>query len=103
MTIREGPHALRRSRDLPCRLIRPKAQKRRDVAGTIQSVVLLEIKQFDVPLDGDGDDGIADVGKFVRAASAGDARCDQVGVKMAAVRALDGSSRIVFSKENGLH
>ena len=97
------PGLLRRRRDLPRRLIRPEAQERRDVAGAIQSVVLLEIKQFDVATDGDGDDGVADVGEFMSGASTSDTRCDQVGVEMAAVRALDGSSRIVFGEENGLH
>jgi hypothetical protein len=95
--------ALRRRCDLPRRLIRPEAQERRDVAGAIQSVVLFEIEQFDVAPDGDGDDGVADVGEFVSGASTSDARCDQVGVEVAAVRALDGSSRIVFGEEDGLH
>jgi len=95
--------ALRRRRDLPRRLIRPKAQERRDIPCTIQSLVLLEVEQFDVTTDGDGDDGIADIGEFVGSASASDARRHQVGVEVAAVRALDGSSRIVFSEEDGLH
>src|SRR4029077_25728 len=93
---------LRCRRDLPGRLIGPKAQERRDVAGAIQSVVLLEIEQLDVATDGNGNDGIADVGEFARAASAGNARCDQVGGEVAAVRALDRSSGIVFGEEDGL-
>ena len=61
-----------------------------------RSLVLLEIEQFDVAADGDGNDGVADVGEFASGASASDARRDHVGVEVAAVRALDRASRIVF-------
>src|SRR5208282_5746522 len=53
--------------------------------------------------DGDGEDGIADVGEFASRLSAGHARRDQVDVEVTAVRALDGPSRIVFREEDGLH
>src|SRR5208282_399627 len=64
---------LRSRRDLPCCLIGAEAQERCDVAGAIQVGVLLEIEQFYVAADGDGDDGIADVGEFARGLSAGHA------------------------------
>src|SRR6266404_242415 len=104
MTIHERYVSLLRCRrEVPRRLIRPEAQECRDVAGAIQSVVLLEIEQFDVAADGDGDDGVADVGEFASSASASDARSHQVGVQVAAVRALDGSGRKILAEEDGLH
>ncbi len=95
--------ALRCHRDLPGRLIGAEAQQRRDIAGAIQIAVLLEIEQFDVATDGDGNDGVANVVEFASEASASDARRHQVGVEVAAVRALDRSSRIVVGEKNGLH
>src|SRR6202142_1151062 len=94
---------LRCGSHLPRRLIGAETQQRRDVAGTIQSVVFLGVKQFNVAADGDGDDGIADVGQFARGISASHAELDEMGVEVAAVSALDGSRRIVFAEEEALH
>src|SRR3982074_3355634 len=84
---------LRCRRNLSRRLIRAEAQERCDVAGAIQFVVLLEIEQFDIALKGERDDSVANVGEFASSASASDARRHQVGVEVAAVRAMDGSGR----------
>ena len=65
--------------------------------------MLLEIEQFNIAADGDRDDGVADVGEFASGVSAGDTRRHQVGVEVAAVRALDRPRGIVFGEEDALH
>jgi hypothetical protein len=73
------------------------AQEGGDVAGVIEIVVIFQIEQLDIAADGDGDDGIADVGQFAGAVSAGYAKLDEVGVEMTAVRALYGFGGIIFA------
>lgn len=64
---------LRRRRDVSRSLVRAEAQKRTYVPGAVQIAVLFKAKQFDVAPDGDGDDGVADIGQFAGRVSAGGA------------------------------
>src|SRR5260370_30772294 len=76
-------HVLRCCRDLPCSLIGAEAEQRRDTAGAIQIGMFLEVEQFDVATDGDGDDGVRNVAEFASEASASAARGHQVALEEA--------------------
>ena len=65
--------------------------------------MILKIEQFYVATDDDGNDGVTNIGEFASAVSASDARRDQMRIDVAAVLALDGWSRIIFSEEHTLH
>src|SRR5260370_3460283 len=90
-------HVLRCCRDLTCSLIGAEAEQRRDTAGAIQIGMFLEVEQFDVATDGDGDDGVRNVAEFASEASARDARGHQMGVDVAAVRTLARFSGLVIA------
>src|ERR1700677_262852 len=94
---------LRRDCDRSRTLIRAEAQEGGDVAGAIELFMVLEIEQFYVATDGDGNDGVTNIGEFASAVSTGDTRRDQMRIDVAAVLALDRWSRIIFPEEHTLH
>src|SRR5258708_4924943 len=83
-------------------LIRPEAQDRRDVSSAIQFRIVLQIKQFNVAADSDGDDRIANVIQFTSRAAASDARRNDVRVEMSAVRTFHGPRGVILTQKERL-
>jgi hypothetical protein len=87
-------------------LIRAETQQRCDVPSGVELGIIFHVKQFNVPPDGDGNNGVANIFQFPRLASTSRAKVHHVGVEMAASgafyrrvrKALCDEQRLNFAK-----